>query len=91
MKFTDRKKCQLSFSEKEIAVSWFYMTGMTLSKISEWTGLSEKSASHYKRRAMNKVGARNDNEFMIWFLENRQLYLEEKSENSILRKLHCKS
>lgn len=38
----------MSFTENEVAVTWFFMTGMTLKQIAEWLGLTEKSVSYYK-------------------------------------------
>ena len=84
MKFIDKDKRHLKFTEKEIAVTWFFMTGMTAKNISEWSGIPEKSISYYKRRVMKKIGAENNNEFIMWFLDNRSNYLKEENERSIL-------
>ncbi len=62
------------------------MTGMTLKQIAEWSGISEKSVSYYKRRVMKKIGVKNNNEFIIWFLENRKNYQSSCSQFSILRR-----
>ncbi|WP_210451186.1 helix-turn-helix transcriptional regulator [Pantoea ananatis] len=60
-----------SFSENEIAVAWFFMTGMKSKQIAEWIGISEKSVGYYKRKVMRKIGVKNNNEFIIWLLENK--------------------
>ncbi|MBC0855525.1 helix-turn-helix transcriptional regulator [Pantoea stewartii] len=79
------RRC-ITFTENEIAVSWFFMTGMNLRQIAEWTGLKEKSVSYYKRRVMRKVGVKNNNELIQWFLENRAVYQGRSAEFSILRR-----
>ncbi|MDF7788619.1 LuxR C-terminal-related transcriptional regulator [Pantoea stewartii] len=79
------RRC-ITFTENEIAVSWFFMTGMKLRQIAEWTGLTEKSVSYYKRRVMRKVGVKNNNELIMWFLENRSVYQGRSAEFSILRR-----
>ncbi|KAF6660693.1 helix-turn-helix transcriptional regulator [Enterobacteriaceae bacterium EKM102V] len=76
----------LSFTEKEVAVTWFFMTGMTMKEIAEWSGISEKSVSYHKRRVMKKIGVVNNNEFIIWFLENRKNYQGARAESGILRR-----
>ncbi len=77
----------ISFTETEVAVTWFFMTGMTMKQIADWYGISEKSVSYYKRRAMKKIGAENNNEYIMWFLENRHDFKENLSEMSILRRM----
>ena len=72
--FTDNTQCRLSLTEHEVAVTWFFMTGMTLKQIAEWSGLKEKTVSYYKRRVMRKIGVKNNNEFIMWFLKNRAIY-----------------
>lgn len=67
----DNTRRFLSFNENEFAVTWFFMTGMTLKQIAEWSGLNEKAVSYYKRRVMRKIGVKNNNEFIMWLLENR--------------------
>lgn len=79
------RRC-LSFNENEVAVTWFFMTGMTLKQIAEWSGLNEKAVSYYKRRVMRKIGVKNNNEFIMWFLENRLIYQDSSEELSILRR-----
>ncbi|CCG85767.1 helix-turn-helix transcriptional regulator [Erwinia piriflorinigrans] len=76
----------LSFNENEVAVTWFFMTGMTLKQIAEWSGLNEKAVSYYKRRMMRKIGVKNNNEFIMWFLENRLIYQDSSKKLSILRR-----
>jgi len=76
----------LAFTENEVAVTWFFMTGMTMKQIAEWLGLKEKTVSNYKRSVMRKIGVKNNNEFIIWFLENRSNYHGGKAEFSILRR-----
>ncbi|KAF6660648.1 helix-turn-helix transcriptional regulator [Enterobacteriaceae bacterium EKM102V] len=76
----------LSFTENEVAVTWFFMTGMTMKQIAEWSGIPEKSVSYYKRRVMKKIGAENNNEFIIWFLKNRKNYQESRAESGVLRR-----
>ncbi|MCW0323510.1 helix-turn-helix transcriptional regulator [Pantoea dispersa] len=76
----------LSFTEKEVAVTWFFMTGMTMKEIAEWSGIPEKSVSYHKRRVMKKIGVVNNNEFIIWFLENRKNYQGGRVESAILRR-----
>jgi DNA-binding NarL/FixJ family response regulator len=76
----------LSFTEKEVAVTWFFMTGMTMKAIAEWSGIPEKSVSYHKRRVMKKIGVVNNNEFIIWFLENRKNYQGGRAESGILRR-----
>lgn len=78
------KRC-LTFTENEVAVTWFFMTGMTVRQIAEWMSLQEKTVSYYKRRVMKKIGVKNDNEFIMWFLENRLSYQRSEIEFSILR------
>lgn len=84
--FRDNTRRFLSFTENEVAVTWFFMTGMPLKQIAEWTGLAEKSVSYYKRRVMRKIGVKNSNEFIIWFLENRSNYRGGRAEFSIVRR-----
>ncbi len=84
--FMDNTQRCLSFTENEVAVTWFFMTGMTMRQISEWSGIPEKSVSYYKRRVMKKIGVKNNNEFIIWFLENRENYQDSRAEFSILRR-----
>lgn len=86
MTLIDNESCPLIFNENEVCVTWFFMTGMTLEQIAEWTGLSKKSVSYYKRRVMRKIGVKNNNEFIIWFLGNRHSYQSNKIEFSILRR-----
>lgn len=86
MTFMDNKQRCLLFTENEISITWFFMTGMTIKQIAEWSGLKEKSVSYYKKRVMRKVGVRNNNEFIMWFLENRINYQEGRVEFSILRR-----
>ncbi|MBD8144405.1 helix-turn-helix transcriptional regulator [Pantoea agglomerans] len=76
----------MSFTENEVAVTWFFMTGMTLKQIAEWLGLTEKSVSYYKRRVMRKIGVKNNNEFIMWYLGNRSIYQGSAAEFSILRR-----
>lgn len=76
----------MSFTENEVAVTWFFMTGMTLKQIAEWLGLTEKSVSYYKRRVMRKIGVKNNNEFIMWYLRNRSIYQGSAAEFSILRR-----
>ncbi|WP_042958569.1 helix-turn-helix transcriptional regulator [Erwinia tasmaniensis] len=82
----DNTRRFLSFNENEVAVTWFFMTGMTLKQIAEWSGLNEKAVSYYKRRMMRKIGVKNNNEFIMWFLENRLIYQNSSEELSILRR-----
>lgn len=77
--------CRLTFSENEMIVTWFFMTGMTTKQISEWTNLSEKSVNYLKKSVMKKVGAKNSNELIIWLLNNNQSFCYKRSESS---KLH---
>ncbi len=86
MTFRDNTQRDLSFTENEVAVTWFFMTGMSLKQIAEWSGLPEKSVSYHKRRVMRKVGVKNNNEFIIWFLKNRPHYQQCATEQSILRR-----
>lgn len=86
MKFMDNAQRRLSFTENEVAVTWFFMTGMTLKQIAEWTGLKEKNVSYYKRRVMRKIGVKNSNEYILWFLKNRTVYQDSSAEFSILRR-----
>ena len=86
MNFKDNSQCCVKLTEREIAVTWFFMTGMRLKQIAEWTGLKEKSVSYYKRRVMKKVGVKNNNELIMWFLENRAAYQCHSAELSILRR-----
>ncbi|KTS25535.1 hypothetical protein NS381_20695 [Pantoea stewartii] len=79
------RRC-IFFTENEIAVSWFFLTGMNLRQIAEWTGLNEKSVNNYKKRVMRKVGVKNNNELMMWFLQNRLVYKNRCAEFSILRR-----
>lgn len=79
------QRCLL-FTDNEVSVTWFFMTGMTIKQIAEWSGLKEKSVSYYKKRVMRKIGVRNNNEFIMWFLENRINYQESRVELSILRR-----
>lgn len=76
----------LLFTENEVAVTWFFMTGMTLRQIAEWTGFKEKTVSYYKRRVMRKIGVKNNNEFIMWFLKNREIYQGRRAEYGILRR-----
>ncbi|MFN2049721.1 helix-turn-helix transcriptional regulator [Pantoea agglomerans] len=76
----------MSFTENEVAVTWFFMTGMTLKQIAEWLGLTEKSVSYYKRRVMREIGVKNNNEFIMWYLGNRSIYQDSAAEFSILRR-----
>lgn len=82
MMLVDNEDRSLSFTDNEVSVTWFYMTGMTEKEISEWTGLPKKSVSYYKRRMMRKIGVKNNNEFIMWFLENRQSYQSHRLEFS---------
>ncbi|KTS72220.1 helix-turn-helix transcriptional regulator [Pantoea stewartii] len=82
MRYTEHNK---KFTEKEIMVTWFFMTGMTMKQIAEWTNIPEKSVSYFKRKVMRKVGVDNDNEFIMWFLENRQTYRNDNEELSIMQ------
>ncbi|RNA72345.1 helix-turn-helix transcriptional regulator [[Curtobacterium] plantarum] len=77
--------CSLIFSENEMVVTWFFMTGMTTKKIAEWTSLSEKSVNYLKKSVMKKVGAKNSNELIIWLLNNNQTFSYKRSGSS---KLH---
>lgn len=86
MTFMDNANRTLKFNEKEVAVTWFFMTGMSVQQIAEWTGMSKKSVSYYKRRIMRKIGVKNNNEFIMWFLENKQSYESSRIEFSILRR-----
>ncbi|KTS72227.1 helix-turn-helix transcriptional regulator [Pantoea stewartii] len=86
MTFTDNTRRYIYFTENEIAVSWFFMTGMNLRQIAEWTGLKEKSVNNYKKRVMRKVGVKNNNELKMWFLQNRLVYNNRCAELSILRR-----
>ncbi|MGC6657704.1 helix-turn-helix transcriptional regulator [Pantoea sp. EEL5] len=86
MTFTDNTRRYIYFTENEIAVSWFFMTGMNLRQIAEWTGLKEKSVNDYKKRVMRKVGVKNNNELKMWFLQNRLVYNNHCAELSILRR-----
>ena len=69
MKIMAKNNCILKLSEEEVTITWFFMTGMSVRGISKWMGLPEKKISYYKRRAMKKIGAKNNNEFIMWFLE----------------------
>ncbi|MEN7463190.1 helix-turn-helix transcriptional regulator [Pantoea dispersa] len=82
----DNAQRKVVFTENEVAVTWFFMTGMTMKQIAEWTGLPEQSISYYKKRVMRKVGANNNNEFIIWFLKNRKSYQYTMVEYTILRR-----
>lgn len=82
----DNTQPSLFFTDNEVAITWFFMTGMTLKQIAEWVGMSDKTVSYYKRRVMRKVGAKNNSEFIIWFLKNKSIYQEENVELSILRR-----
>ncbi|MCW0307097.1 helix-turn-helix transcriptional regulator [Pantoea ananatis] len=86
MYFTNYTRHRISLNENEVAVTWFFMTGMTLKQIAEWTGLKEKSVSYYKRRVMRKIGVKNSNEYILWFLKNRAIYQGSSAEFSILRR-----
>ncbi|AOE42555.1 helix-turn-helix transcriptional regulator (plasmid) [Pantoea agglomerans] len=86
MTFVDNENRSLKFNEKEVAVIWFFMTGMRVKDIAEWTGMSDKSISYYKRRAMRKIGVKNNNEFIMWFLKNRNNHQISRLEFSILRR-----
>ncbi|MGX9244092.1 MULTISPECIES: helix-turn-helix transcriptional regulator [Pantoea] len=86
MKLMDNAQRKVVFTENEVAVTWFFMTGMTMKQIAEWTGLPEQSISYYKKRVMRKVGANNNNEFIIWFLKNRKSYQYTMVEYTILRR-----
>ncbi|PKC45550.1 hypothetical protein V461_05985 [Pantoea ananatis BRT98] len=86
MTFMDNAQRCLSFTENEVAVTWFFMTGMTMKQIAEWSGIPEKSVSYYKRRVMKKIGAVNNNEFITWFLQNKKNYQGSHVEFSILRR-----
>lgn len=82
----DNTRHCVTFTENEVAVTWFFMTGMTLKQTAEWSGLKEKAVSYYKKRVMRKIGVRNNNEFIMWFLENRMNYHDSHVEFSILRR-----
>jgi len=86
MTFMDNIRRCMTFTENEIAVTWFFMTGMTSKQIAEWTGLKEKSVSYYKRRVMRKIGVKNNNELIMWLLQNRTIYHSLRAEFSILRR-----
>ncbi|MGP2417205.1 helix-turn-helix transcriptional regulator [Pantoea ananatis] len=82
----DNTQCYLSFNENEVAVTWFFMTGMTMKQIAEFSGLPEKSVSYYKRRVMRKIGVKNNNEFIMWFLGKREIFQGSRAEIGILRR-----
>ncbi|NQE77540.1 helix-turn-helix transcriptional regulator [Pantoea ananatis] len=82
----DNTQCYLSFNENEVAVTWFFMTGMTMKQIAEFSGLPEKSVSYYKRRVMRKIGVKNNNEFIMWFLGKREIFQDSRAEIGILRR-----
>lgn len=86
MTFMDNTQRCLFFTENEVAVTWFFMTGMTLKQIAEWSGLKEKTVSYYKRKVMRKIGVKNNNEFIMWFLKNRAIYQDSRAEHGILRR-----
>lgn len=86
MTIKDNIHRNLSFTENEVAVTWFFMTGMSLKQIGEWSGLPEKSVSYYKRRVMRKIGVNNNNEFIIWFLKNRKNFQCGAAEKIILHR-----
>jgi len=86
MTFMDNAQRRLSFTENEVMVTWFFMTGMTMKQIAEWSGIPENSVSYYKRRVMKKLGIVNNNEFIMWFLENRTSYQDSCAEFTILRR-----
>ncbi|EPD3811765.1 helix-turn-helix transcriptional regulator [Cronobacter dublinensis] len=85
MTINDNSHRHLSFNEKEAAVTWFFMTGMSLKQIGEWSGIPEKSVSYYKRRVMRKIGVNNNNEFIIWFLKADTIFQCEAAEQIIPR------
>lgn len=86
MTIIDHEGCTLKFNESEVSVTWFFMTGMTVEQIAEWTGLSKKSVSYYKRKVMKKIGVKNNNDFIMWFLGNRHSRQSSTAEFSIPRR-----
>ncbi|MDF7788601.1 helix-turn-helix domain-containing protein [Pantoea stewartii] len=81
----DKVNQKLSFTEKEISVTWFYMSGMNMKQIAEWTGLPENSVSYYKRSVMRKIGVKNNNEFIKWLLKSETSQQDKRYKFSILK------
>lgn len=72
-------------SDVEITVVWFYMTGMSMEEISNITGMKQRSISYFKRKVMQKIGADNNNDMILWYISQRNCLYLTNVEGSILR------
>ncbi len=76
----------LFFTENEVAVTWFFYDRHDPEADSGMVRSQGKNVSYYKRRVMRKIGVKNNNEFIIWFLKNRAVYHDGIAEFSIMRR-----
>lgn len=61
------------------------MTGMCAHDISIKTGIKLNSVYYIKKKIMKKIGAKNNNELIIWFLSNRKDFINLSLEDRALR------
>ncbi|WP_315975542.1 helix-turn-helix transcriptional regulator [Pantoea dispersa] len=59
-------------SDVETIVIWFIMTGLKLEYIAYRVGMRHQSVSYLKRRIMRKLGAKNNNELIVWYISQRR-------------------
>lgn len=85
MKFINKEGKTVTFSENEICILWFLITGMTSRKISKWMNMPEKMVSYYKVKAMKKIKVKNKVELNMWLSQKRVYSTEsQRSQKSCL-------
>ncbi|MCW1774728.1 helix-turn-helix transcriptional regulator [Pantoea ananatis] len=75
-------------TDREIAITWFFLTGMQPKEIAARLSVSEGKLSFLKQKLMRKVGVDSNNELFIWFVKNKRKFNQECIEICTLRRLY---
>ncbi|MFB4339683.1 LuxR C-terminal-related transcriptional regulator [Pantoea sp. CS_6] len=70
LKSTQGKKVYLT--EQELSLSWLFMTGMTVNQIAYQMASPAHVIYYLKQKIMQKVGVRNNSEFILWLIHLRK-------------------
>ena len=59
-------------TEQEIYLIWLFMTGMAVNQIACRMASPVHAVYYLKQKVMQKVGVRNNSEFILWLIQLRK-------------------
>ncbi|MBC0853631.1 helix-turn-helix transcriptional regulator [Pantoea stewartii] len=72
MELKSKQGKKVYLTEQELSLSWLFMTGMTVNQIAYQMASPVHVIYYLKQKIMQKVGVRNNSEFILWLIHLRK-------------------